>query len=344
MTDTVSVIIPACNIAARIRPCLESIIAQDYPDIEIIVVDDASGDGTGDIAREVLGSSGRRHKVITHARNKGVSAARNTGLEASRGEYVCFVDGDDFVRENFVSSLHVEISRNDCDLSFCGLTDRFTDGRKDVDILTAEGKPCVSCGENIILSGWIPPMWCCMYRADFLKAGGLVFLEGCSSGEDVDFITRALCRAERVTFTEEYLYIYMHHDDMGSVKDNSTRDKKILRYEHNTNAQISTAKYLVERAKSRELRDMAGKILMPQSVVRRLNLAAMKDDREGWESLLSDSENMRVLREGLCRYTWRRKPEVFMKALMIVMMPGMYYVLRRGKIMPGIQWHPENSA
>lgn len=344
MTETVSVIIPAYNIAARIRTCLESVIAQDYPDIEIVVVDDASVDGTGDIAREVLVLSGRRHKVITHSRNMGVSVARNTGISASSGKFVCFVDGDDYVRENFVSLLHGGISRNGCDLSFCGLTDRFTDGRNDVDILLACGKPSVSCGEKFVLSGEIPPMWCCMYRADFLRANGLVFLEGCSSGEDVDFITRGLSVADRVTFVEECLYVYVHHEGMGSVRGNDTAGKRLTRYEHNTNAQVSTAKYLIERAKSRELRDMAGKILMPQTVIRRLNLAAMKNDREGWESLLTDRENKRVLREGLCCYTLRRKPEVFMKALMIVMMPGVYYALRRGKNMPGIQWHPEDSA
>ena len=184
MTDTVSVVIPAYNASSRIRPCLESIIAQDYADIEIVVVDDASSDGTGDIAREVLGLSGRRHKVITHERNSGECAARNTGLENAEGRYVCFVDADDVIREKFVSSLHDAIMTGKCEVSFCGLIDRFTDGRPDKNMLHARGKPRVLSGEDMILSGLIPPVWCCMYDAGFLRGCGLAFHAGCTAGGD----------------------------------------------------------------------------------------------------------------------------------------------------------------
>ena len=329
MSETVSVIIPAYNAASRIRECLDSVIEQDYPDIEIIVVDDASDDGTGDIARGILGSSGRKYQIMTHSANMGVSAARNTGLEALRGEYVCFVDADDVLRENFISCLHSAALHEECDVVFCGLTDRFTDGRPDKDMHSLQVKPYVSTGENFILGNYVPPLFCCIYRTDLIRRSGLSFLEGCTSGEDTDFITIALCRAEKVTFIRECLYIYMHHDDMGSVRDNNTRDKKILRYEHNTLAQLRTAKNILEYAQSRELKDMAGKVLMPQNVIRRLNIAAMKNDMEAYRLLLSAKENTAALHKALGMFTLKRKPEVFLKALMILLMPGIYYRMRK---------------
>lgn len=324
----ISVIIPAYNAATRIAPCLESVISQNYDDIEIIAVDDASTDDTGKIIRGILESSGRKYRVITHERNKGVSAARNSGIDASSGEYICSVDADDVIREDFVSSLHAAVSSGKYELSFCGFVDRFTDGRNDVDIFPAM---CggVYCGEDLILGNNIPAVWSCMYSADFLRRNNLRFLAGCSSGEDIDFITRALCRAENVIVVPKCLYIYMHHAEMSSVRDNDTISKKITRYVHNTDAQKFTAEYLAEYAKSRVLRDMAVKILMPQNVIRRLNFAAMKNDRDEYNAILNDGEAMRNLRRGMSFFTFRRKPEVFMKALMIMIMPGMYYRLRK---------------
>ncbi|MBQ3403303.1 MAG: glycosyltransferase family 2 protein [Synergistaceae bacterium] len=325
MNDLVSVIIPAYNAASRIRYTLESIAAQDYGDIEIILVDDASKDETGKIAREVLDASGRSYRIITHSLNRGECASRNTGIDAANGRYVCFIDADDLVRGNFVSRLHDAVSAGECDISFCGLTDRFTDGQPDRDI-----PPKLSGqGEELILTRSVPPVWCCMYDAGFLRRCGLKFYEGCTAGGDVEFITKALCRAGKIAAVNECLYVYMHHEAMGSVRDNDTRDKKILRYSHNTGAQVRTAEYLAGHSSSPELRDMAGKILLPQGVIRRLTLAAMKDDRKEYDAILEDSEIRKTLRKALGVYTLIRRPEIFVKALMIMMMPGIYYSVRK---------------
>ena len=324
----ISVIIPAYNAASRIRLTLESVIAQNYDDIEIILVDDSSTDDTGKIAREILESSGRNYKLITHGHNKGVSSARNTGLYASHGEYICFVDADDLLRENFVQCLHSEISRGEYDIVFCGLTDRFTDGRNDVEMTFTRGISRGCPGENVIMNNSVPPFMCCMYASGFLKRFGLAFHEGCTSGEDVEFQIKAFCMAGRVSFADECPYIYMHHSEMGSLRDNDTREKRILRYEHNTQAQIRTAEYLLSHSDSERVKELAGKILMPQNVIRRLNLAAMKNDRAEYDSIRKDDSAMKILRRSFCLYTLRKKSEVFMKALMIMTMPGIYYRIR----------------
>ena len=81
----VSVIIPAYNTASRIKFTLNSVINQDYENLEIIFVDDFSSDDTLSIAKNILEHSGRRFKIINHAKNLGVAAARNNGLDAASG-------------------------------------------------------------------------------------------------------------------------------------------------------------------------------------------------------------------------------------------------------------------
>ena len=326
MNDLISVIIPAYNAETRIKYTLESIIKQDYEELEIILVDDVSTDNTASAAREVLSSSSRKFTVITHERNRGECASRNTGIEHAKGKYICFVDADDMLEENFVSSLHGIIAGND--IVFCGLIDRFTDGRPNILKPKAQGMSSPSCGEDFILSGNIPPVWCCLYDAGFLKGCGLLFHEGCTAGGDVEFMTKALCRAETAAFTEQCLYIYIHHENMGSVRDNDTGMKKTLRYEHNTYAQKRTAEYLMQYAKSQHLKDLAGNILLPQSVLRLFTLHAMKQDRAGYDSLRRDGNIAAVLSGTQNFHVLMNKPELFLKAFAVLHAPSLYYRLR----------------
>ena len=103
MNELVSVIVPAYNVAPYLEQCLESIVAQTYTHLEVIVVDDGSTDASGAIADE-WAVRDRRVRVI-HQPNAGLSAARNTGLNAMQGTYVTFIDSDDFVAPQYVERL-----------------------------------------------------------------------------------------------------------------------------------------------------------------------------------------------------------------------------------------------
>ena len=322
MNDLVSVIIPAFNASARIKSALESVIAQDYADIEIIVVDDASSDDTGKIAHEVLSRSSFTHRIITHDSNRGVSAARNTGIESAQGEYICFMYADDLLRENFVSSLHAEIVKGECDIAFCGLTDSFTDGKPNKDIRYVRGTWNVS-GEKLILGGNVPPVYCCIYRREFIARHNLMFHEGCISGEDIEFVMKALCMAGKISYTPECLYVYVHHSGMGSVSGN-----KITRYASNAEAVARTAEYLAENSPSENVRRFAQYVLMPRGAIMNFTLQAMKGEREIYSSMLHDGNNIEIIRRAMSLYTLTKKPEVFFKAFMILHMPRIYYMMR----------------
>ncbi len=101
MNTKVSVIVPVYNVKQYIDQCLDSLLHQDYADYEVILVDDGSTDGSGTICDAVAGTNDNV-KVI-HQENQGLSAARNSGTAVATGEYVAYVDSDDWVAENYIS-------------------------------------------------------------------------------------------------------------------------------------------------------------------------------------------------------------------------------------------------
>ncbi|KRO27084.1 glycosyltransferase [Lactiplantibacillus fabifermentans DSM 21115] len=95
-------VVPAYNQHKFINSCLTSLLHQTLTDFEVIVVDDCSTDDTSEQIAALI-KDDDRFKVITHERNRGVSAARNSGMAAAKGQYLCFVDGDDWVEPNFLA-------------------------------------------------------------------------------------------------------------------------------------------------------------------------------------------------------------------------------------------------
>lgn len=107
----ISVIVPVYNVKNYLKDCISSIISQSYRDIEIVIIDDGSTDGSGVICDEYAKRDNRI--IVIHQKNKGLSAARNAGLDISSGDYVCFVDSDDWVENNYILNF-VEKAREQC--------------------------------------------------------------------------------------------------------------------------------------------------------------------------------------------------------------------------------------
>ena len=106
----ISVIVPIYNVEKYLRRCIDSILAQTYTNLEIILVDDGSPDGCPAICDEYAEKDDRI--VVIHKENGGVSSARNAGLEIFNGQYVTFVDSDDFIEEKYIESLSKNINVN----------------------------------------------------------------------------------------------------------------------------------------------------------------------------------------------------------------------------------------
>lgn len=113
----ISVIVPIYNIENYLPKCLNSLAAQTFKDVEFILIDDGSTDRSGEIAESY--SSDKRFQVF-HTENRGLSAARNYGIEQSHGEYIMFVDGDDWVTPDFCRLPYRAAIENDADLIIFG--------------------------------------------------------------------------------------------------------------------------------------------------------------------------------------------------------------------------------
>lgn len=187
----VSLIITAYHDERFVRACLASASAQRYPNLEIIVVDDAGTDGTAAIVREVMADD-QRISMLRHTANLGLAAARNTGLAAATGEYVTFLDADDFLIKQSIGSRARRLLRaTDPRVigSYCGWEQVPEDAANDIEITGGAPKRKVTFleagGENPFIA--TAPM---LRRDVAVSVGG--FDEDLKTGEDFDFWMRVL--------------------------------------------------------------------------------------------------------------------------------------------------------
>ena len=210
----VSVVMPIYNAYKYIRPALESVMEQTLREIEIICVDDGSTDHTLDILKEYQ-SKDARIRIITE-NNAGPAAARNKGLSRVRGEYVIFLDADDFFNPSLLEKLYEVAIRDQLDISICrydiynGRKAKFEHNIKsDHGEIFAPGK-VVSKNEypDQILQCTTGYVWNKMYRTAFLQEKNLVFNPDLRVFEDTFFVVTSLSIAERVGKIDDCL---VHH-------------------------------------------------------------------------------------------------------------------------------------
>lgn len=115
--EKISVIIPVYNVEKYLVKCIDSVINQTYTNLEIILVDDGSPDRCPQICDEYA-KKDKRIRVI-HKANGGLSDARNAGIDVADGEYICFLDGDDYIAPNMYEKLYTAIKKNNADMSIC---------------------------------------------------------------------------------------------------------------------------------------------------------------------------------------------------------------------------------
>lgn len=115
--DLISVIVPVYNMEEYIKQCLDSILNQTYTNLEIIVVDDGSNDGSEKICDDYKNKDSRI--TVIHQKNSGVSVARNVGLDFCKGKFISFVDPDDYVEPQYIEYLYNSLIENCVDISLC---------------------------------------------------------------------------------------------------------------------------------------------------------------------------------------------------------------------------------
>ncbi len=107
----VSIIIPVYNVAAYVEECIQSVLNQDYEDMEVIIVDDCGTDNSMELVWKTITGTTRTVYILEHKYNKGLPAARNTGIRQATGDYIFFLDSDDWIEPYCISSLVIEAQR-----------------------------------------------------------------------------------------------------------------------------------------------------------------------------------------------------------------------------------------
>ncbi len=200
---TFSIIVPVYNVEAYLSQCLESLQAQDYTDFEVICVND----GSTDRSREILSEWDEKFPQIRviDRKNGGLSAARNTGLQAATGDYVVFIDSDDWVEPKMLAQLAKEANGEDMICFACRQTDNNT-----YDTLDPEQSDGWSYYNRHALEHRevsFVCVWQRCYRRVFLEENGLRFLEGILH-EDNEFTPQACLKAKSIKVIPDILYNY----------------------------------------------------------------------------------------------------------------------------------------
>lgn len=206
----ISIIIPVFNVENYLRKCLNSIQHQTFEDFEVIMVDDGSTDSSGLICNEYQ-EKDPRFKTI-HQHNQGVSAARNMGLSKASGEYISFVDADDYIHPLFLETLFHAMDQTGCEVSSVkGMRVHNYQEPKELDVPSAQ----ILCQDLIIkrmfqnsnIDLFYLVLWNKLYTKKVIE--GLQFKKiVCEDGE---FNLRVYLRVDKLAYVECPLYYYMQH-------------------------------------------------------------------------------------------------------------------------------------
>lgn len=199
----ISVIIPVYRAEKTIGKCLDSLLANDFSDYEIILIEDGVVDGVGIILQEYQSKYPDKIKFFNQA-NQGVAKTRNRGMETAKGEYLMFVDCDDFVGKDYLETFLAEAEKRRADAIFGGYFR--TDDQK---ILYTQKLSSAEWARYIVMAPWAK-----IYRRDFLLKNKIEFLDN-NIGEDVYFNLQVINFSEKI-FTFDYAG-YFWFDNKKSV-------------------------------------------------------------------------------------------------------------------------------
>lgn len=216
-TPLISVIVPVYRVEEYLERCVKSILSQTYENLEVILVDDGSPDQCPAIC-DAFAEKDARVKVI-HQENKGLSGARNAGIDAASGEYLAFVDSDDYVSPHFIEELYQLLQDTGCAIGQC----RFSYVKGDGLVEEGDSAFCIYRGESLMEQLYGPEekatcfvvAWNKLYRAELFKETGIRYPEG-RIHEDEATTYRLFHEAKKLAFLDRALYGY-YTENGGSI-------------------------------------------------------------------------------------------------------------------------------
>lgn len=205
MNDMVSIIVPIYNSEKYLHACLNSIVNQTYKNIEIILIDDGSTDGSSQICDEYKNNDSRI--IIRHNQNRGVSYSRNCGINIASGERILFIDSDDTVEMSYVETLMKPLKDHDYDLVMCNMKSIFEN--KIIKVKIENEKLTGSfITDYYELRALVAYPFLKLYKSDIIKKHRIYFPETVCFSEDQVFNFRYFYFVYHYTFIDKNLYNY----------------------------------------------------------------------------------------------------------------------------------------
>lgn len=217
----VSVIIPVYKVEPYLHRCVDSVLAQSFTDIEIILVDDGSPDNCGAICDEYAAQDARIH--VIHKENGGLSSARNAGIRAAQGAYLMFVDSDDWIAPDMAKDMLQAIQENDCDMAICqyfivrgDVVSRCTSGDQGVRVLSQKEAVSLLIEDKVITNH----VWRRLYRKELFSS--LRFPEG-KAFEDIFIMLDLMLQCRNIAYLDQ-AYYYYYQNSSGIVASNTIQN------------------------------------------------------------------------------------------------------------------------
>lgn len=268
-TPLISVIVPVYNVKAYLEDCFSALARQNYPKLEIILVDDGSTDGSG-VDCDNFSKKDPRARVV-HQDNQGLSAARNRGIAEAKGDYITFVDADDMVAPDYVQYLFSLATKYNAKLAICGLMELTLKGKKidyGEDYVEKVMSTEETLGRMMREEGFTVVAYAKLYRRELWQ--GVTFPVG-ALHEDLGTTYKLVQKCPRVAYGPEAKYVYRKREASISNSDFSDKKFDIIKYtDEMCDAVEKTNPYLKNTTDLRRmharfavLRQMTGKEMSP---------------------------------------------------------------------------------
>lgn len=307
----ISIIVPAYNIADYLGRCLDSLLAQSYENLEIIVVDDGSSDQTAEVLDTYAAKDSRI--IAVYQSNQGVSAARNHGLDLATGDYIGFTDGDDFVESDMFAFLVQLLEEKRVDIAHCGYQMVFPNH---IDYYYNTGtERLLNQDEGVyeLLTGTMiePGLWNKLYRAELFQSVRLA--EGVQETEDLLCNFELFMLAENSYFADVPKYHYMLRE--GSATTTVMSEKK-----HQDRFHVAST--MLERCKEND-------VLYSAAYEKYIRIIIENATQKNWQKLRQEFRQRLKAEVGTVLREKKISRKLKGMVLGIVYMPRLYYLVRR---------------
>lgn len=294
MNYEISVVVPVYKVRDRIIRTLESLEAQTFKDFEVLFVDDGSPDDSSDFADNYLKDSDVAYKIIKK-KNGGVSSARNLGIEEAKGEYIMFLDSDDYIDKNMLKGFYDKILEGNFDVLYCAYVfeesnkKEITNNMKDLNYGEVSGKEAAL---GLIYGTTYTHIMANLFKRSLLINNNIRFDEKRKFAEDISFMVKAYASSERVYCINK---IYAHYVKWGESAMNNIN----LNYKDVYYSNVETLQYIKEKFNDKALEKAMVTSRIPAAIVNIfIGFATKKELHDDMYEFINDE----TVRKDLRRY------------------------------------------